>query len=137
MPEVIVILLELLVWFGLPLALDVILANGAGILRESVVAYGDSFDRNNPDALQANVGFLLLGGVMGLAVSAVFPERVIPEVISPVVGLLLAPVATGFAMRVWGQSRRKRDLKTSRLATFVGGASMGLGFTLMRYHFLQ
>ena len=135
MGDVAAVLLELLLWLGLSAVLDVTLASGAGLFKESVVAYTESFERNNPDALQATLGFFMLGAVVGLAVIILLPNRMLPQLNLPGFSLLLAPVAMGLALHAWGHMRRKSGLTTSRLATFYGGASMGLGVALVRYHF--
>jgi hypothetical protein len=128
---------ELLLWLGLTAAIDVTMASGTGIFKESVVAYSESFERNNPDAFQASLGFFFLGGIAGLALSILFPNRLFPHVFLSGFGILAAPVAIGLAMHVWGHARRVRGLTTSRLATFYGGASMGLGVALVRYYFVR
>ena len=73
------------------------------------------------------VGFLV-GGVTGF----VFPQRMLAQGPFLGVSLLLVPALLGAFMELWGAFLGRRGRHTSHLATWYGGASMGLGLAAGR-----
>lgn len=76
--------------------------------------------RRNP-AL-AGIGLLLVGGLVGLVGSVMFPERMLPGTPVPGVSLVLSPLVVGSLMHLFGSWRRRQGREPSALATFWGGA---------------
>lgn len=83
---------------------------------------------------RSGFGLLVLGAAAGWASVALLPYPVLPA-LSPVRGIsvLLAPLATGFAMRAFGRWRVRHSGRPTFLATFGGGALLALSMALVRW----
>ena len=81
----------------------------------------------------AALGFALAGSVVGFVSLFVIPHRLLPPTGVRGASLLLSPLATGLLMRTYGEFRRRRDLPTSNLATFWGGATFAFFMALVRF----
>lgn len=76
--------------------------------------------------------FILLGGVAaGVASSWVLAERLVTPLV-PGASLFLSPLALGIAMHVFGGWRLSKGHTPTTLATFWGGAALGLGIAAGR-----
>ena len=86
--------------------------------------------KSNP--VLAYVGIALLAAVIGLAVSLVIPDRLLDH--PPITGLslILSPLAAGLLMSGFGRWREEQGHRTSRLATFRGGALFAFSFAGVR-----
>jgi hypothetical protein len=75
----------------------------------------------------------LVGGLVGLFWSKMFPQRILrgPEV--PGTSLLLAPLCTGVTMKLFGDWRRRSGRQPTTLATFWGGALFAFSMALVRW----
>ena len=97
-------------------------------------AFGEPFkrrDRAHP--ILAGIGVLLLGGLLGLLVSLVFPARLITFGRIPGASLVLSPVLNAFAMEYYGRWRERRGKSRSFLLTFWGGGLFALGMASVRF----
>jgi hypothetical protein len=75
---------------------------------------------------------ILVGGfAVGLMLSALFSERLIPPLL-PGASLVLSPLILGFLMRAFGRWREGTGHNPTALATFAGGAALGLGIAAGR-----
>lgn len=108
----------LLLWFLLDLMLGIV---GEGILEFTRVLNEDEAAR--PLAI---IWFIAIGLVLGAASTLVADGRVWHEGLFLGVSLLIVPALLGGVMEVWGRLR-SRNHAISHLATWYGGASMGLG----------
>ena len=83
---------------------------------------------------RSGFGLLVAGAAAGWASVALLPYPVLPA-ISPVRGIsvLLAPLATGLAMRAFGRWRIRHCGRPTFLATFGGGALLALSMALVRW----
>ena len=79
-------------------------------------------------------GLLVFGALVGLVSVWILPRRIFP---APAhlsgISIVLAPLATGAAMRAFGARRRRRGRATSGLATFWGGAAFAFAMALARW----
>jgi hypothetical protein len=69
---------------------------------------------------------------LGLCSTLVVPNRVLPALPRSGLILILTPVALGIAMHLWGRLRVRLGWKLSYLATWYGGAIIGLGYAIGR-----
>jgi hypothetical protein len=123
--------------FLLELAIEFVLEAGLQIaFDEGISAYRRSFERNNRGPAEASLAYLLLGGILGLVVTMLLPERLLPASPIPGLSLFLSPLALGLTMHYWGRFQRSRGSLTSNLATFHGGAAFAFGVALVRFHFV-
>lgn len=76
--------------------------------------------------------FLVVGVLLGGATAFLSPDRVLDP--GPFVGvsLLVVPAVLGSAMELWGNFLNRFGRGTSHLATWYGGASMGLALAAGR-----
>lgn len=102
---------------------------GAGI--EILVAPFRSSQKASP--FFAFLGLMILGGVSGLLVSLVLPNKLIPFSRFPGISLFLSPFITGLALYIFGRWRRSNEKNTTVLAMFWGGAFFSFVFALTRY----
>jgi hypothetical protein len=78
------------------------------------------------------VAMILAGGTgIGLLYSAVFTERLVPSLV-PGASLVLLPLALGTLMQLFGNWRQAKGHSPTSLATFLGGAALGLGMAAGR-----
>jgi len=81
--------------------------------------------------LEILIGLLL--EFLGEVVFQIAIEALIELVIFGLLGLVLAPLATGAAMHAFGARRRRHGRATSGLATFWGGAAFAFAMALARW----
>ena len=96
--------------------------------------FGEPFkrrDRAHP--ILAGIGVLLLGGLLGLFVSLIFPARLITFGHISGASLVLSPVLNAFAMEYYGRWRESRGKSRSFLLTFWGGFLFALGMASVRF----
>jgi hypothetical protein len=75
----------------------------------------------------------LFGGFVGLFLSNMIPERILPKPGVPGVSLILSPLAVGLVMQWFGDWRRSRGHEPTTLATFWGGALFAFSMALVRW----
>ena len=97
--------------------------------------YVAEFFRRRPtlSTVMAFIAIPLLGGFIGLILSNMFPQRIVPRATVPGISLLLSPLATGMVMKLFGDWRRSRGHKPTVLATFWGGALFAFSMALVRW----
>lgn len=81
--------------------------------------------------------FLVVGFMIGGITAWIVPERVMRPGPFLGVSLVVAPVLLGAFMEFWGRIVSGRGRRTSHLATWYGGASMGLGMATGRLTIMQ
>ena len=80
------------------------------------------------------IGPILVGVSAGFLSVLLFPHRLIAtRVVIPGASLVLAPLATGYAMQILGDRLRRFGRCTSSLATFRGGALCAFAMALIRF----
>ncbi len=125
------LLLEFAIWFLgeilLQLAFEVLIELGVESLKHS------ARESKEADPILAGVGYVLLGGLVGAISAHVLPSRITRGVPLRLVGLALYPVISGVVMHRFGERRRRRGIKTTRLTTFFGGACFAFGMSLARF----
>ena len=81
----------------------------------------------------AAVGLFIIGGLVGFVTCWVLPNPLLrPVPHFPRLSLVLAPLATGAAMRAFGAWRRGKGGDPSLLATFWGGALFAFAMGVAR-----
>jgi AcrR family transcriptional regulator len=80
----------------------------------------------------SGVSALLLGALLGWAINAVWPSRVIAPGPIPGASLIITPLLNGLLMHEYGAWRRSRGNERFFLATFWGGALFAFGVSLVR-----
>jgi hypothetical protein len=96
--------------------------------------FGAPFERRDrAHPILAGIGVVLLGGLVGLLVSLVFPERLITVGRVPGASLVLSPLFNALAMEYYGRWRESRGRSRSYLATFWGGGLFALGMASVRF----
>lgn len=121
------VLLELLFEFIVEFLFQIIVDIGFECLAENFRK-----KRSLPPIL-AFIIIPLVGGLVGLFWSNMFPQRILrgPEV--PGISLVLAPLCTGGVMKLFGDWRRSRGHEPTTLATFWGGALFACSIALVRW----
>jgi hypothetical protein len=105
-----------------------IYVSGAGSLA-SELDNRDEFTIERDRRALALFAFLLLGFVIGAVTGVVISQRVLPFRPFKGVSLILLPLALGGAME---GLRRVRSASRSHLATWYGGATLGIGLAAGR-----
>lgn len=101
------------------------------VLREDG---GAGFVPRPTSSVVVGTGCFITGAALGLVWSLDFPQRLTaPTHAIPGLSIVLAPLATGLAMHVYGKWRRNDGGQPSRLATFWGGALFAFGVALARF----
>jgi hypothetical protein len=121
------------VGFLLWLVLDVVLSTVLELLFEVT----RSFDSDRELRGIAVVWFALLGFGGGLLTGVLLPSRLLDPGVFPGVSLLVAPAAVGAVMQVVGGLLSRRARHVSHLATWYGGAAVGLGLASGRLVVLE
>jgi hypothetical protein len=81
----------------------------------------------------AGIGLCIVGSAAGFITCWVFPKPLVrPARLLPGLSLVVAPLATGAAMHVYGSWRRGRGGDPTLLATFWGGAIFAFAMGLAR-----
>jgi hypothetical protein len=119
-----IFLLSIIGWFIVDLVLEVA---GEGLLELTRVLNEEEAAR--PVAI---AWFVVLGLALGAASTMVAGERVIQEGPFLGVSLVVVPALLGGSMEACGRLRSAREHRISHLATWYGGASMGLGLAAGR-----
>ncbi|MGD8859249.1 MAG: hypothetical protein PVI30_04505 [Myxococcales bacterium] len=81
----------------------------------------------------AAFGYLLFGAAVGALSAWALPRRLSSNDLVSGSSLVLNPLLAGTAMYLFGMWRRSHGHRTTRLATFVGGAAFAFGVALVRY----
>jgi hypothetical protein len=74
----------------------------------------------------ALVGAAIVGALVGGLSGWAAPERVLPPGPFGGVSLIILPVFLGITMELWGRLRRRSGGKVSALASWYGGAILGV-----------
>lgn len=90
------------------------------------------FDSERDLRLPAVIWFLLIGLAGGLLTGVVAPDRVLDPGPFPGVSLVFVAILLGAGMQVWGALRSQQEKRISHLATWYGGAALGLGLAAGR-----
>lgn len=117
-------MLGLILWVLFDLMVQVALEAVFGLYR--------SLDEDEGAWPLAVVFFVAVGCVIGAITACVFPDRVLRPGPFMGVSLLAVPALLGAFMEFWGAFITRRGRNTSHLATWYGGASMGLGLAAGR-----
>jgi hypothetical protein len=98
-------------------------------------ALGGAFGfRKRTGAVASVISPILVGAIAGFLSIWLFPHRLIAAHASiPGASLVLAPLATGYAMNFLGDRLRRFGRCTSSLATFRGGALCAFTMALIRF----
>jgi hypothetical protein len=100
-----------------------------GLVVEAMAERWEKGSRTIPWILLA-----LLGMASGFFSAVIFPHRIIARRVAfHGVSLLLAPVATGFALYLIGKQLRRWGRPASSLTTFQGGAAFAFAMALIRW----
>jgi hypothetical protein len=121
--------MELLVELVVQLAIELF---GELLLKLGFAAFKQGFRRRNHHPAVAALGYLALGACLGGVSVWIHPERYLGAGPLPGISLVLAPLAGGVAMHLWGGFRRAHGRATTNLATFLGGASLMFAYALVR-----
>ena len=92
-----------------------------------------TFDSDRELRTAAVVWFAILGFGGGLLSGVVSPSRVLEPAPIPGVSLVLVPLLLGAIMQAWGALSSSRESDASHLASWYGGATLGLGLALGRF----
>jgi hypothetical protein len=99
------------------------------ILVECLLEVTDAVNAEDDLKPAAIVWFALLGLVAGVATCGIAPDRVLVPQGFPGVSVLIVPCLVGGAMAIIGSGR---PTARSHLATWYGGAALGLGLAVGR-----
>ena len=113
--------------FLLWLVFDVVFST----VLEVVFEVTNTFDSDRELRGVALAWFAILGFAAGLVTGLVVPVRLLEPGPWPGVSLVVVPVVVGAAMQLWGVVRGRRS-EVSHLATWYGGATVGLGLAAGR-----
>jgi hypothetical protein len=75
----------------------------------------------------------LVGALVGLFWSNMFPRRILPKPAVTGISLFLAPICAGLVMKAFGDWRRRGGHEPTRLATFWGGFLFAFSVALVRW----
>lgn len=114
-----------LLWF----LFDVVFSSVLELLFEIT----KSFDSDRELRTAAVVWFVLLGFGGGLLTGVVAPSRFLEPGPVPGLSLVVVPFALGVVMQVWGALSARRESEASHLASWYGGAALGLGLAVGRF----
>jgi hypothetical protein len=101
----------------------------AAIVGEFVFAVTDTVNKERELKPAAVVWFVLLGLAAGVASAAAVSFRLLPPAPFPGLSIIALPVLLGAFMWSCGATRKGRS---SHLATWYGGAALGLGLAAGR-----
>ena len=121
--------MEILLGLLLQLVFEVF---GEILLELGLGAFKAVFERENRDPVVASLGYFLLGGALGGLSLWLFPGRFLRPGPIPGLSLVIAPLAGGTTMHLWGKYRRVRGHSTTNLATFHCGAALLFSYSLVR-----
>ena len=129
------LILEILAWLLFELVLPVLAEVAIDLGFESIAHAARRGRAASP--LLAGIGLFLLGAMIGFASSLVAPHRVWRPLLHPSgISVVLAPLANGAVMQLFGAWRRSRGGDPSLLATFWGGALFAFGLALARWWYV-
>ncbi len=117
-------MLDIIIGLFLRILLEALIA----AIAEGMVALGfepikNSFlNRREANPFLAAVGLVIVGGFLGLLVSWIFPNRILPAPAIPYLSLLFAPIIVGYLMKGLGNWRERKGKQRSYIETFWGGA---------------
>lgn len=75
----------------------------------------------------------LVGGFVGLVLSNMIPERILPRPAVPGISLFLSPLLAGLVMKRFGDWQRDKGRQPTVLASFWGGALFAFSMSLVRW----
>jgi hypothetical protein len=107
--------------------LDLVVSVGGEIFLEGTKA----LDRDRMLRVPAVLWLLFWGVIVGALSALLFSGRILHPGPVPGLSLVLLPVVLGASMEVWGAIRSKKR-KTSHLASWYGGVSLGFGLAVGR-----
>jgi len=99
------------------------------LIVEAIFEVTNSLNRDQELKPAAITWFLALGGIMGIVTGGLVPERILPPPSHPGISTLITPAV--LAALMWWVGKARRDF-SSHLATWYGGASLGLGLAVGR-----
>lgn len=102
----------------------------------------DAASRSVKVAREANpigiaIGLCLLGAMMSVLFTLVFPSRIFPPTKVHGLSLWLSPLLSGGALHLYGLWRQSKGHKPTPLASFWGGFAFALSLSLPRYFLVQ
>lgn len=112
----------------LEMLLEVLFSGGLELLLELI----DGFNRTREHRAIAILSFIGLGILGGLLTGFLAPRPVLTPVLFPGVSVLILPALLALLMSAWGHVRSERGKTVSHLATWYGGAALGLGLAAGR-----
>jgi len=115
---------EILLWF-----LFEVMFSGA---LEFLFELNDAFNKSRELRSAALVWFIILGVIGGAITGFLAPRPVLSAGPFPGVSLLILPIFLAIMMNAWGYLRAERDKTVSHLATWYGGATLGVGLAAGR-----
>lgn len=115
--------------FLLWLLFDVIFSTILEVLFEIT----KTFDSDRDLRVVAVVWFAILGFGGGFLTGVVAPDRLLDPGPLPGVSLLAVPLILGTLMQIWAILSSRRGSDTSHLASWYGGATLGLGLASGRW----
>jgi hypothetical protein len=124
--EILVGLLWILAEVFGELLLEIVLELGLGILK-------GLFVWQDPHPGLATFGYTLLGAALGGISAWLLPHRILRPFPITGLSLILTPVAAGWGMQAWGNSRRRHGHAVTSLATWFGGGGLAFGIACVRY----
>jgi hypothetical protein len=95
-----------------------------------------TFDSDRDLSVVAVVWFAIIGFGGGLLTGMVAPDRLFDPGPFPGASLLALPLVLGTLMQIWGMLSSRRATDTSHLASWYGGATLGLGLASGRWTIL-
>jgi len=84
-------------------------------------------------AIVALIFIPLLGAFIGLFLSNMLPERMLPKPPVPGISLFVSPLIAGLLMKLFGDWRRNHGHEPTMIATFWGGALFAFSMASMRW----
>jgi hypothetical protein len=118
--------------FLLWLVLEIVVEIFGTIIVEIVLEVTHALDEDRGARWVAVAWLLGCGAVVGVLTVIVAPERLLANGLLPGLSLLLTPAILAGVMEWWGRAREGRNRSVSHLATWYGGAALGLGLSVGR-----
>jgi hypothetical protein len=118
--------------FLLGLLLEFIIEIFGTILVEMILEFTHGLDEDKSARGVAIVWLLGCSALVGGLTIIVAPERLLTTRLFPGQSLLLTPVVLGGVMEWFGRAGERRNKDVSHLATWYGGAAVGLGLSAGR-----
>lgn len=128
------IVVEILLWIVVELSLQIL---GEFLVVLGLESLAQSIGRREqPHALLAGFGSLLIGAAAGGLITLIYPHHVSPAVSLPFFAVVVLPVLVG-AFAFWlGRRAERAGRPRPALSTFWGGALFAFGMALVRFFLL-